>query len=116
MTGRAKGGHFQGPCIVCGRSARGYRISFPPGTPQGATCSIECAETFIVALRKQIPIEADEEVAIDAGIDAVGDYLGDLGKTDLAEMTEEEAREIVRRVALAFSESLAKQAHESVPF
>ncbi|GHC61445.1 DUF6511 domain-containing protein [Limoniibacter endophyticus] len=34
--------------------------------------------------------------ALDGGIDAVGSYLEQVGKTDLADMSEEEARMVVK--------------------
>ncbi|MCO5077111.1 MULTISPECIES: DUF6511 domain-containing protein [unclassified Chelatococcus] len=68
-------------------------------------------------IRSARRLDAFEVLALtDAGADG-GAYLDGLGKTDLAELTEHEYREFVRKVVLGFGASLRQQIREKrAPF
>lgn len=77
-------------CHCCQRHAVGLGI----GQPLRWLCK-ECADIaeHIKRVRRMDPYEL---IALDGGVDAVGEYLGQIGKTDLAEMDELEARMLVK--------------------
>jgi len=100
-------------CCVCHRRAEGIGI----GSPQSPRWL--CKECSVMAddIRRARRLDPFEVAALnDAGADG-GEYLDSLGKTDLADLTEHEYREYVRRVVLGFGASIRAQIREGrAPF
>lgn len=100
-------------CWLCHRHAEGLGV----GTPQQPKWL--CKECLVMAddIRRARRLDAFEVLALtDAGADG-GAYLDSLGKTDLAELTEHEFRDFVRKVVLGFGASLRQQIREGrAPF
>ncbi|MBS7737761.1 MAG: hypothetical protein KF818_31295 [Chelatococcus sp.] len=100
-------------CWLCHRHAEGLGI----GTAREPKWL--CKECSVMAdgIRSARRLDAFEVLALtDAGADG-GAYLDGLGKTDLAELTEHEYREFVRKVVLGFGASLRQQIREKrAPF
>lgn len=80
-------------CHCCQRHAVGIGVSAHK-EPIRWLCK-ECASIaeYVARARRMDPYELK---ALDGGVDAVGAYLDTLGKTDLAEMDELEARMLVK--------------------
>lgn len=83
-------------CFCCGKHASGIGIGDlrrPADDPR-----FLCQECLLVVEQiKQVRrFDPYELQALDGGIDAVGTYLEQVGKTDLADMSEEEARMVVK--------------------
>lgn len=100
-------------CSVCHRAAEGLGI----GNDKNPRWL--CKECLLLAsdIRRCRSLNAFEVLALaDAGADG-GEYLDSLGRTDLADLTEHEYRDYVRKVVLGFGASLRKQIREgSAPF
>lgn len=85
-------------CRCCGRHAIGIGVGFTSrqDTDPGFLCR-ECVLLVeqIMSVRR---MDQYELKALDGGVDAVGSYLTQIGKTDLAECDELEARMLVKAV------------------
>ncbi len=61
--------------------------------------------------------DAYENIAVTDCVDAIGNWLGDTGKTDLAEFNEEEQRLLVTIAVKEFGDSIRRQIREGrAPF
>lgn len=104
-------------CTCCQRHAIGVGISdttYNKNEPIRWLCR-ECADIamHIRSVRRLDPFELQ---ALDGGVDAVGAYLGTIGKTDLAEMDELEARLLVKAAWQGCGDRLRKELREGTPF
>jgi hypothetical protein len=104
--------HMPGyPCGTCGRASNGYAVSLPNEQVE-QFCSQECMRIFAI----MAPLKTSEEQAIrEAGFKA-GAYLEQIGKTDLAKLSE---REWLTFCGIVFTETCAdlkKQADDEIPF
>jgi len=79
-------------CHCCQRHAVGLGIGRPNAPLWLCT---ECAD-IAEHIKRAKRLDPYELKALDGGVDAVGEYLGKIGKTDLAEMDELEARMLVK--------------------
>lgn len=77
----------------CGRQARGFAWHpFEPefhGRQRVQCCSMTCLD-IVTARSGDMSLNMDEKRAINAVSPRIGEYLDNLGKTDLATMTEAE--------------------------
>lgn len=80
-------------CHVCARHAVGLGVQ-EGREPIRWLCK-ECAE-IAEHIRHRRRLDPYELRALDTGVEAVGEYLQQIGKTDLAECDELEARLIVK--------------------
>lgn len=104
-------------CHVCQRHAIGVGVQHNTSNrnePIRWLCR-ECADIamHIRSVRRMDPYELQ---ALDGGVDAVGAYLGTIGKTDLAEMDELEARLLVKAAWSGCGDRLRKVLREGAPF
>ncbi|RVO41348.1 hypothetical protein CN093_08780 [Sinorhizobium meliloti] len=98
-------------CRCCGRHAIG--IGRGTKADPGFLCR-KCI-TIVEDLSKMDRLDVYELAALDAGVDAVGAYLSEIGKTDLAECDELDARMIVKAAWLGCAEGLRRALNEA-PF
>lgn len=84
----------QEQCWACFRRSTGLGVYAGPREPTRWLCR-ECAE-IADSIRNRKRLDVFELQALDAGVDAVGAYLTEIKKTDLADMDELEARMLVK--------------------
>ncbi|MGX1786885.1 DUF6511 domain-containing protein [Bosea sp. NPDC055332] len=96
-------------CFVCKRRAVGVGAGNPGGNPRWvcADCIPYLAE--IRTVRKFDPYELTARA--DAG-EKAGEYLDQIGKTDLADLTEEQWLTFLKTVIGEFGDSLRRQVAE----
>ena len=104
-------GHPAG-CYACGFSAIGAGV--PIGrVDRGADPRYLCKDC--VKLAKEVAVadlDSFEAAAIvDAGKGG-GQYLDNINKTDLADMTQDQYREFIKRVVMGFASSIREQARQ----
>jgi len=96
-------------CISCARVAGEYAI-WPRGKIPGFACSIECAHLAYWVREKTVSELNDlEKSALGKASDFAGEYLDELGKTDMAQMTREEWATFLEKVLLGFSSGLRSE-------
>lgn len=100
-------------CHVCGRHAQGVGIGKLPGDPR-YLCS-ECL-LLIERIRSVRRFDPYEERALNGAVDAVGDYVSTINKTELADFDEIERRGLVRAAVVGFGDSLRRVLEEGIPF
>jgi hypothetical protein len=101
-------------CHVCQRHAIGVGVQDSPRDAVRWLCR-ECAD-IAMHIRSAKRMDPYELQALDGGVDAVGAYLKQLGKTDLAEMDELEARMLVKVAWQGSGDRLRKALREGTPF
>jgi hypothetical protein len=106
--------HMPGyPCGTCGRASNGYAVSLPNEQVE-QFCSQECARDYL--RMKTQDVTTNEERAIrEAGFKA-GAYLEQIGKTDLAKLSEKEWLTFCGIVFTETCADLKKQADDEIPF
>lgn len=104
----------------CGRAARGFawhdfsRTPFDRPPPI-QTCSMKCLN--IATRRKgQMKANIDEQRAIAAASPAIGAFLEDLGKSDLAVLTSEEWLAFLTHAYVSVCAEVSKIWENEVPF
>lgn len=101
-------------CRCCGRRAIGIGIGLErPKDDPGYLCG-ECV-LLIEELRKVRRLDVYELEALDAGVEAVGDYLATVGLYDLSLMDELQRRMIVKSAWAGCADGL-RRALRSAPF
>lgn len=86
-------------CHVCGRRAHGIGAGDFRADRQG---NVEprwlCTECILILdqIRSVRRLDIYETKALDGGVDAVGDYVMEIGKTELSEFTELEQRMLIK--------------------
>lgn len=108
------------PCF-CGRAPRGFvfhRLDLPGNLrPPGVdACSLSCLE--IIASLKGSPEMPNrhEERAVDVASERIGQYLENIGKSDLAAMTGEEWSGFLLYAFACTAEEVRNIVAEEVPF
>ena len=94
--GKPDHSHDPADCRICGRHATGLGVQQYKAEP--AWLCAECAliaEPIVGLLKDKRRFDAYENQARKGGVDAVGEYLTQIGKTDLADMDEAEAEMLV---------------------
>lgn len=89
-------------CHVCGRHAIGIGI----GDHKDPRYLCRECLTLIERIRSVRRFDPYEEKAIDGAVDAVGDYLAEIDKTELADFNEAQRRGLVRVAVQGFGDSL----------
>lgn len=105
-------------CWTCGRHATGIGVgTFKPGRDGAVEPRWICQQCVpaIEYIRTAKRLDPYELRAIDHGVTAVGEYLDSIGKYDLADMDELEARMIVKAAWIGCGEGLRKELQEA-PF
>lgn len=116
-----------GACAICKR--RHHNLGYAPNdrAPIKWVCK-ECLYTKVITAGGEQPLikkvyhmprrELDhyEEQALEAGGNAGGEYLDELGKTDLAALEDYEWREFLRRVFVGYADGMRKLAAGEVPY
>ena len=104
----------------CGRAARGFawhdfsRTPFDRPPPVQA-CSMTCLD--IATRRKgQMKANIDEQRAITAASPAIGAFLEDLGKSDLAVLTQQEWLAFLTHAYVTVCAEVSKIWENEVPF
>lgn len=99
-------------CHACGRHAVSAGIG---NAKEPRYLCTECLFILenIKAVRRMDPFELK---ALDGGVEAVGEYLGSINKTDLADCDELEARMLVKAAWLGCADRLRKVISTEVPF
>lgn len=102
-------------CRICSMRALGVGVGLNrPKDDPGYLC-LECA-SIVETVRSMRRFDQYELRAIDGCVDAVGDFLGERGITDLALLDELDARMLCKRVVMAFGDTLRRLLREETPF
>lgn len=100
-------------CTICRRRPIGIAVG--TATVPKWLCA-ECVQ-LVGEIRKLKNLDAYEEVAVGDTVDRLGEWLGDIDKTDLCEFTAEEQRTLVELTVKSFGDSLRRQIREGgAPF
>ena len=107
-------------CAICGRASPGFGFS-PPGWGNEraplAACSMICLDILAREGRNMFKLNHYETPAIDAASDAAGEYLERIGKSDLATMSQDEWRELLKTVFVRSTATIQRLTDEgAVPF
>ncbi|MDF2809523.1 MAG: hypothetical protein K0S56_554 [Microvirga sp.] len=105
--------HEPAECFVCQRRATGLGIG-DVKNPRWL-----CVECSLIAeqIRSTKRLDMYEVSAIGDAMNAVGTYLEEIGKTDLGDFEDIEARTLVKRAVLEFGNSIRRQIREhKAPF
>ncbi|WP_019999063.1 DUF6511 domain-containing protein [Aureimonas ureilytica] len=102
-------------CHCCGFRAEGAGLA---PERRGQPFRWFCKECLLILdrIRDARRLDAFEEKAIDGGVEAVGVMLTALDKFDLSEMSELEAREIVKVAWKGCADRLRELLREGAPF
>jgi len=100
--------HEPDTCFVCQRHATGL------GVGDARNPRWLCQECSLIAeqIRSTKRLDMFEVNALEGGLEAVGEYLDEIGKYDLSTFTDIEARMLVKRAWLAVGNSIRKQIRE----
>lgn len=92
-------------CTICRRHAIGIAVG-PANAPKWL-----CAECVVLVgeIRKLKSLDPYEEIAVGDCVDAIGEWLADIDKTDLAEFGPDEQRYLVELTVRSFGDSLRRQ-------
>ena len=102
------------PCPICGR-AGGWATVNIPNQQLGQVCSATCASIFIRA-KGDIHMQQFEKDAVLKGGDMGGQYLDQIGKTDLATLTAEQWAEFCGLIYRGTCDALRDRANDEIPF
>ena len=107
-------------CCVCGRPSAGfgYRPPYEQGKPVAHTCDdLECLDIAkdTYAMRQEDFDRLDQLAAIEGG-NAGGEFLEQLGKTDLADLAEEEWHGFLAAVIGGYRLALKGKLNDEAPF
>src|SRR5678816_2351400 len=101
-----------GPCALCLHEIRaGFGYSPTPEAPIVWTDSALCVEL----IARTPDMTKNEEAALKQAGRAAGEYLDELGETDLAELTEEQYQTFLRTLFETYSETLVELAGGNKP-
>lgn len=96
-------------CAICHRAARGYGYQDPAALhpPRYQACSMRCLSTIhkLIKAGKMFDLNHYEKQGLAAASQAAGDYLDEIGKTDLAAMSSAEWHDFI---ALIFVKATAE--------
>lgn len=104
-------------CYACGvRRAIGIGVGFQnKGDKDPQFLCGECAP-LVRAIRSIRRFDTYELKALDGCIEAVGDFLGERGITDLSLLDELDAKMLCKRVVIAFGDTLRRLLRDEAPF
>lgn len=100
------------PCPVCRRAGGAVRVDMP-GRELAQLCSTECARIFLM---RPDNLDFNEKKAALAGGTAAGEYLGQIGQTDLARLTEGQWATFCETLFRETCADLRRQADDEIPF
>lgn len=102
-------------CHVCRRHAIGVGLEpARKGEPPRYLCA-QCLDIleYVHSVRRMDPYELK---AIELVDDIAGEFVGGLGKTDMAEMDEGERRALWKCVVVGFGDSIRRLIRSEMPF
>ena len=100
-------------CTICRR--RPLSLAVGSAKDPKWLCA-ECVQ-LVGEIRKLKNLDAYEEIAVGDSVTCIGEWLGDIDKTELADFTEEEQRYLVELTVKSFGDSLRRQIREGgAPF
>lgn len=99
------------PCAVCNRQSKSITAN-TPDAGFNQFCSVECLMSFL----KPGPPSQDERKAALIGGNLGGQYLDQIGKTDLASLTPGEWEKLCTLIFTGTCEELKRQADDEIPF
>ena len=111
--------HNPTACHVCQRHAIGLGIHRKPEFKDDNGIRWLCGECAMLAEQIQSIRRLDpyEVKALDGGVDAVGEYLAEIGKTELSEFDELERAMMIKAAVLGYGKRLRALIREGeVPF
>lgn len=105
-------------CGVCARSATGF--GYAPRTGQSILWVCDDPDCLQVAkdtyTMKQDQFSRLESLAAGKGGAEGGQFLDDIGKTDLATLTPDEWHEFLRRIVAGYRKALSQSLRNEAPF
>ena len=106
------------PCVICRRASTGIGFHDRSARPEvwASFCSMECSEVYMVARRKKIGLTQDEANAAQIGGKLAGQYLEQIGKSDMMTMTRPEWARFCHILIEGYTAELQRQADSKVPF
>lgn len=101
-------------CWACKRMSDGLGLGPPDHDKWNKNPRWVCADCVAIGkeLRTVRKLDPYEKTARADAVEKVGAFLGEIGKTDLGDFTEEEALDLVTAVIHEFGESLRRQVAE----
>lgn len=90
-------------CYACGRHAIGIGMGNGERDPKWLCAECVPLIDHLRHIKRFDPYEID---AVDGAVEAAGEYMGSIGKTDLAEFEADEARVLCRTIVQAFGDRL----------
>lgn len=101
-------------CWACKRMSDGLGLGPPDHDKWNKNPRWVCADCVAIGkeLRTVRNFDPYEKTARADAVEKVGEFLGEIGKTDLGDFTEEEALDLVTAVIHEFGESLRRQVAE----
>lgn len=100
--------HEPAECFVCQRRATGLGV----GDIRNPKWLCQECSTIAEQIRSTKRLDMYEVNALGDAMNDVGAYLSEIGKTNLADFEDIEARELVKRAVLGFGRSIRKQIRE----
>ncbi len=113
--------HNPAVCGICARQAIGIGYSPPTGRTNKIMWLCDDAECIATARAGGYDMKQDrwnriESMAAQDGGSEGGEYLDQIGKFNLAELTPDEWAEFNRRIVAGYRKALAKRTAEECPF
>ena len=109
-------------CAVCGRATIGLAYQKPSHDrfnkpPKRRACSMRCLDILFVKGGDVFQLHHFENQAIDAASDAAGEYLEKIGRSDLAQLSQEEWRALLQIIFVRSTATIQRLTEEgAVPF
>lgn len=116
MTTNQPDPHTPADCFMCGKRAIGIGLGLTHSRDKDPKWLCAPCSLLLEDFRKIKRMDAYELKAREGGVEAAGEYLSSLGKTDLAEFQEEEALMLVGRIWDGCANHLRALVREGAPF
>lgn len=111
------GQHHPAACIVCGRRPGAFGYVPSASRKIGWACTAHLQQARVIYHMPKTKLDPFEQVAIREGSGEAGAYLDQIGKTDLAQLSEAEWLTFWKLGLEGFAESMRRQIDEhGAPF